>query len=302
MPLFNQPPQTSPEVPSVDPTNMAPVTKATKTITAESLIQWSAIKKESEDASSNPYIKNNQVAIAQEMRFLDVKYKVYTVIIGIILILMYVGIFTEQWIVSGALQETRAKRQSLDTIDTTISDTISRQEQYKQEQNLFKEITNNKNILITCINKQSSCDQLPNTITTNLDAVRAYLQLGNLQRSKMDVDESKILKNINEFITQKNILDTKRDYNGIVSSITIDNPENLENNIMKVPVGLTITFNSKQDLLTFLSNIENYVFAEWDDLSSSVLFRIEELKYDIVNYKESQDVQVSLSAYAYRWE
>jgi len=150
----------------------------------------------------------------------------------------------------------------LDTIDTTISDTISRQEQYKQEQNLFKEITNNKNILITCINKQSSCDQLPNAITTNLDAVRAYLQLGNLQRSKMDVDESKILKNINEFITQKNILDTKRDYNGIVSSITIDNPENLENNIMKVPVELTITFNSKQDLLTFLSNIENYVFAE----------------------------------------
>ena len=286
----------------MDPTNKAPVTKATKTITAESLIQWSAIKKESEDASSNPYIKNNQVAIAQEMRFLDVKYKVYTVIIGIILILMYVGIFTEQWIVSGALQETRAKRQSLDTIDTTISDTISRQEQYKQEQNLFKEITNNKNILITCINKQSSCDQLPNTITTNLDAVRAYLQLGNLQRSKMDVDESKILKNINEFITQKNILDTKRDYNGIVSSITIDNPESLENNIMKVPVELTITFNSRQDLLTFLSNIENYVFAEWDDLSSSVLFRIEELKYDIVNYKESQDVQVSLSAYAYRWE
>jgi len=150
----------------------------------------------------------------------------------------------------------------LDTIDTTISDTISRQEQYKQEQNLFKEITNNKSILITCINKQSSCDQLPNTITTNLDAVRAYLQLGNLQRSKMEVDESKILKNINEFITQKNILDTKRDYNGIVSSITIDNPESLENNIMKVPVELTITFNSKQDLLTFLSNIENYVFAE----------------------------------------
>ena len=286
----------------MDPTNKAPVTKVTKTITAESLIQWSAIKKESEDASSNPYIKNNQVAIAQEMRFLDVKYKVYTVIIGIMLILMYVGIFTEQWIVSGALQETRAKRQSLDTIDTTISDTISRQEQYKQEQNLFKEITNNKSILITCINKQSSCDQLPNAITTNLDAVRAYLQLGNLQRSKMDVDESKILKNINEFITQKNILDTKRDYNGIVSSITIDNPESLENNIMKVPVELTITFNSKQDLLTFLSNIENYVFAEWDDLSSSVLFRIEELKYDIVNYKESQDVQVSLSAYAYRWE
>ena len=286
----------------MDPTNKVSSTKSAKTITAESLIQWSAIKKESEDASSNPYIKNNQVAIAQEMRFLDVKYKVYTVIIGIILILMYVGIFTEQWIVSGALQETRAKRQSLDTIDTTISDTISRQEQYKQEQNLFKEITNNKNILITCINKQSSCDQLPNAITTNLDAVRAYLQLGNLQRSKMEVDESKILKNINEFITQKNILDTKRDYNGIVSSITIDNPENLENNIMKVPVGLTITFNSKQDLLTFLSNIENYVFAEWDDLSSSVLFRIEELKYDIVNYKESQDVQVSLSAYAYRWE
>ena len=47
-------------------------------------------------------------------------------------------------------------------------------------------------------------------------------------------------------------------------------------------------------------NIENNIFyTQNDGLNDSILYRIDELKYDIVNYRETQDVEISLSAYAY---
>lgn len=230
------------------------------------------------------------------MRFLSVKYRVYSVIVISIILLGYNPMMS-------IIQNTQAKWNSLSTLDTTITTTIEKEKIYKKEQALFDEISKNKNTLITCINKQSNCDKLPETISSDMNAVRAYLQIGDLKKSKMDIDESKILKNINEFITQKDILSEKRNYNGIVSAINIWGSNILENNIVKVPVDLKITFDNKQNLLSFLTNIENYIFVDdQNKLDSSILFRIESLQYDIVNYRESQDVSISLSAYAYKEE
>ena len=102
---------------------------------------------------------------------------------------------------------------------------------------------------------------------------------------------------------QKNILWEERLYNGVVTSINIGNPEDIENNIMKVPLSLLISFDEKEDLLSFLNNVENRVFSDpKDGLDDAILFRIETIQYDIVNYKDSQDVEISLSAHAYKWE
>ena len=199
------------------------------------------------------------------------------------------------------IQKTETKWDSLSILDEQINTTIEKEKIYKQQQKLFDEIARNKEILITCINKQSSCDKLPDTISKDIDAVRAYLQIGDLKKAKMDIDEAKILKNINEFITQKDIFSEKINRNGKVSSINIGDSSMLENNIIKVPIILTITFDNKQNLLSFLTNIENYIFVDPQyKLDASILFRIEELQYDIVNYRESQDVEISLSAYAYK--
>lgn len=247
-------------------------------------------------SSWTPWWKGNQIAIAQEMRFLSVKYRVYSVIVMSIILLGYNPMLS-------TIQNTQAKRNSLSELDTKINTTIEKEKTYKQQQMLFDEIARNKETLITCINKQSSCDKLPETVSKDLNAVRAYLQIGDLKKAKMDIDEAKILKNINEFIIQKDILSEQRNHNGKVSSISIGDSTVLEDNIIKVPIELTITFDNKQNLLSFLTNIENYIFVDPQyNLDASILFRIEQLQYDIVNYRESQDVAISLSAYAYKWK
>jgi hypothetical protein len=116
----------------------------------------------------------------------------------------------------------------------------------------------------------------------------------------MDINESKILKSINEFMTRENPLLLERKYNGNVTNITIGNAQPLENKIIKVPVSLTVTFNTKEKLINFISNIENNIYyTQTDGLNDSILYRIDQLTYDIVNYKETQDVSITLSAYAY---
>jgi hypothetical protein len=242
---------------------------------------------------NNKNVVNTNISQIQERRFIDVKYKIYTLVIVSVLILLYGP-------VNNALSTSWAKRQQGNEIDTTINQRIDSQEEYKTKTNLLKKIEENKEIIITCINLQDKCDQLPEDITSNIDTVKAYIQIGNLKRDKMDINESKILKSINEFMTKSDILSLDRKYNGTVTNILIDKTKILDNNIVKVPVSLTVTFNSKENLISFISNIEKNIFyTQNNGLNDSILYRIEELKYDIVNYKETQDVEITLSAYAY---
>ncbi|MBP7884951.1 hypothetical protein KAZ93_02075 [Patescibacteria group bacterium] len=228
------------------------------------------------------------------MRFLGVRYKIYSLIVITILVLIYTP-------VSDTLRSTWANRQSLDQIDNQITMIIARQEKYKQEEKMLTMIETQRDILVNCINKESQCDQLDESITKNLPVIKTYIQLGNLTREKMDVDEAKILKIINEFLTQKDFLSTKRSYNGIVNDILIADSIPLENNIVKVPISLRMTFDSKEDLLIFLENVENRVFTDSaNNTSVAVLFEIGEIGYDIVNYQDSQDVSIDLLAYAYK--
>ncbi len=246
-------------------------------------------------ATNGNNINNSVTNISQvqEKRFIDVKYKIYTLVIISLCILFYGPM-------SDAVSTSWQKRQQGNEIDTTINQRIDSQEEYKAKTNLLKKIEENKDIIITCINVQNKCDQLPEDITNNMDTVKAYIQIGNLKKEKMEINESKILKSINEFMTKADILSLERKYNGTVTNILIEKKKTLENNIVQVPMSLTVTFNNKENLISFISNIENNIFyTQSNGLNDSILYRIEELKYDIVNYKESQDVEISLSAYAY---
>lgn len=237
--------------------------------------------------------ENNNLSQVQEMRFVSVKYKIYTFVIVCILILLYGP-------VSDTLHASRNKREQGNTIDTTINKRIDSQQEYTTKTNLLKKIEQNKNLIITCINEKDKCDQLPEDINNNIKTVKSYIQIGNLRKDKMDINESKILKTINEFMIREDPLSVERKYNGNVTNIVIGETTKLENNIVKVPLSMTVTFNSKEKLVNFISNIENNIFyTETNGLNDSVLYHIEKLTYDIVNYKETQDVAISMSAYAY---
>jgi hypothetical protein len=236
---------------------------------------------------------DNNISQVQEMRFVSVKYKIYTFAIVCLLILLYGP-------VSNSIYASMDKRKQGDTIDATINARIDSQTEYTTKTNLLKKIEENKELIITCINEKNKCDQLSEDISTNMQTIKSYIQIGSLKKDKMDINESKILKTINEFMTREDPLSLERKYNGNVTNINIGEKTALENNIIQVPVSMTVTFNSTEKLINFISNIENNIFyTQTDGLNDSILYRIEQLTYDIVNYKETQDVAITLSAYAY---
>ena len=203
--------------------------------------------------------------------------------------------------ITNAFQTTLSKWQEANALTKTINQRIDDQHDYQVTTEFIKKIEENKSEVITCINQETGCATLPEDIKTNMEAVKDYIQIGDLQKSKMDIDESKILKSINEFITKSSSsLANERKYNGNVTDISIGENEVLSNNITQVPINLTITFNTQDNLIDFLNNLENKVFYDQiDGLNNSILYKIQEIKYDIVNYKDSQDVEVLLYAYAY---
>ena len=294
MPLFNNQTQPTLEVPSTPlqpkPQEVVQVEQTTNKVTINSLLN--GVQSPS-TASSKTKNTDDNFSQVQERRFVSVKYKIYTLAIVSLLILIYSP-------VSKSLQNSWNKREQGNVIDTTINTRIDSQAEYTTKTNLLKKIEENKELIITCINEQNKCDQLPEDIITNIETIKSYIQIGNLKKDKMDINESKILKTINEFMTREDPLSLERKYNGNVTNITISEKIALENNIIQVPVSMTVTFNSTEKLINFISNIENNIFyTQTDGLNDSVLYQIEKLTYDIVNYKETQDVAITLSAYAY---
>lgn len=271
-------------------TNTVAATPQANKVTLGSLLQGG-------NASNVPVVSsggNKTLSTVQEQRFLSVKYKIYTLIIASALIILY-GPLTS------AVQVTMNKWKEGNDLTTKINQRIDDQKDYQVTTDFIKEIENNKAEVITCINQEVWCDNLPDTIKEKTETVKDYIQIGDLTKPKMAINESKILKSINEFITKSSLSwPDERKYNGTVTDISIGDNEILDNNIVQVPINLTITFNTQDNLIDFLNNLENRIFYDQvDGLNNSVLYKIQEIKYDIVNYKDSQDVEVSLYAYAY---
>ncbi len=274
-------------------TTSTPVT--TNKVTIGTLLQGASRSTDASDVF--PVVSNTgnvSLSSSQEQRFNTVKYKIYTLIACSILIILYGPIIN-------AFQYTTAKwRESSDLTDT-INKRIDDQRDYQVTTDFIKKIEDNKADIIACINEETGCETLPEEITSHMDTVKWYIQIGSLQKAKMAINESKILKSINEFMTKSShSLLEERKYNGNVTDIAIGDNTILDNNIVQVPINLTITFNSQDNLIDFLNNLEKRVFYDQvDGLNNSILYKIQEIKYDIVNYKDSQDVEVLLYAYAY---
>ena len=58
-----------------------------------------------------------------------------------------------------------------------------------------------------------------------------------------------------------------------------------------------IVFENKDDLITFVDNIEQYIIQEKED---RILYTIDEVSYDIMQYDEKQSTKVSLTAYYFK--
>ncbi len=241
--------------------------------------------------------KSNNIPVwpgVDEIRFDNVKYKIYTLIIISAMIISY-------GMVVSAFQESSSKWNQGNEISKTIEKRIDDQRDYQETTEFIKKIEASKLAIISCFNIDKSCSELPEEIMKQKQAVKWYVQIGSLEREKMDIDEGKILKSINEFLLESSLSSIEeRTYNGVVTNITIGEKNELENHIIQAPINLTITFNSQNNLVDFLTNLEDRIFySQANGLNDSILYEVQQINYDIVNYDEAQDVEVILNVYAY---
>lgn len=90
-----------------------------------------------------------------------------------------------------------------------------------------------------------------------------------------------------------------------MARISIGDPRQSVDHLYNVPVSLSVTFATKNDMLSFLANIEKRVFREVKEdsmysLGNVVLYKIDSLSYDIMQYETAQDVQIGLTAWYYK--
>jgi uncharacterized alkaline shock family protein YloU len=82
--------------------------------------------------------------------------------------------------------------------------------------------------------------------------------------------------------------------NGSLEQVSFTNPvlvdEELE--LYKIPITMTIIFEHKKMLDSFLHNIEEKI-----SFTIPILYKVTALTYNIVNYTEEQSVNLSLDAY-----
>jgi len=61
-----------------------------------------------------------------------------------------------------------------------------------------------------------------------------------------------------------------------------------------VPIKVNITFENKDSLLSFIDNVETNVL---DDANYRILYKLDEVSYDIVKYTAEQKVDILMNAY-----
>ena len=114
----------------------------------------------------------------------------------------------------------------------------------------------------------------------------------------MIVNEKLILANINEYLI-RNIQnwDFTKNKNWVIDRISIWDPAKYDSNLYSVPVRLNISFENKDYLLSFISNVERKILVNQD---YRILYKIDQVSYDVVDYNDKQNVDIVLIAYYYQ--
>ena len=230
------------------------------------------IKELSEDTSEN------QLSIT---RVVTAKYKVYVIILLILWVLLgtrYLPQAYQYFEATQALEE--KKNKELNDLKAEIAN-------LEQSKVQLEDLQNNKDQIIACVNEEKECSSLSEGLKSDFWSVVSYLQMGNLNSKKMKIDEYLIKNNPREKVSSPN---------GVIEGIEIGEPEPVEKDsvFMKVPILIKVTFSDKDDLISFVDNIEKFIISNTED---SIRYKIEELSYDMMAYEESQTTDIVLTAY-----
>lgn len=173
-----------------------------------------------------------------------------------------------------------------------------------------------KEVCDTLFDNWKSCENKTCENTSyNLSVPVSFLQLHSLYNVKMDVDEKKILKNLDNYLIRTSMQNNTRTKVGDILKINIWNSEvvtkctqhlgqlwtssivkDCSDSFFMVPVNVTIDFSTIWDLTWFLYNVEKKMIDDWED---RILYKIQSVSYDILANEESQTTDIEMIAYYY---
>jgi hypothetical protein len=130
---------------------------------------------------------------------------------------------------------------------------------------------------------------LDTKIKDNFALARSFLLLSDLHDSKMEVNEKTLLKNINEYLLGKSV--------SSVQNISLGKPELVLGNLYSLPIQLRVEFSDKDKLFAFIDRVDKQIP---NTEAVRVLYKLDEVSYDIMHYNEVQTVDLSLNAFYYQ--
>jgi hypothetical protein len=181
----------------------------------------------------------------------------------------------------------------LDQIEEKLTSAEKDIEKAQLENDIIKELNDvgKQFTIINCLNFDE-CDDVDQELLKKIDLLRTYIVLTDIDSFKMNYNQRYFLKSIDSFL-----LRTEGGLpNGELLSVNFGNPKPVEDkyHLYALPFNITVEFDHKNMLFSFLENVERRV-----NMSLPILYRVESLNYDIIEYRYKQVVKVNMSAYYY---
>lgn len=226
-------------------------------------------------------------------RVVTAKYKVYVIALLIFGMLLGLKVLPQSWQKLQLTQQSFAQQQQeLTLLEEKIQD-------LNNQKKTRKLIDKAQQQIMQCINQDEQCDSLQQKVGQDWNTALAYLQLGSLSSEKMGVDEKKILKNLDQYLIKNDPDATHSSRNGDIQQIDIGEEKLLdaETKFYQLPIMVTVAFDDKDDLISFVDNIEKYIIPEPQD---RILYSVQELSYDMMAYDERQETEIWMLAYYFK--
>lgn len=316
-------------------------------------------------------------------RVVSIRYKIYVVLVAVLIFVIF------QWWMLNVFDKIKSKKADIEDLKVQIAAIEAKEQEYRENRALVDQIAELEPIIISCVNDWEWCNEVPEILqeSDNFSVARSYILLWDMEDPKMEINEKKIVKNIDSFLLKnfgeddnsdsenmlnKNSKSTKDtedkkvdnatwdtqdssewddeqiwessegqwshgvadedqsdlendedtdewdedewyesddeedgseetlgvfgEKNGTINKIVIWEKQKFNETLYYLPIELSINFDNKDGLLSFINNVEIKV-PEDEDLR--LLYKISKITYDVVNYDQNQESTIFMNLYYY---
>jgi len=137
--------------------------------------------------------EDTQVTSIASARVLSTRYKVY-----LLILLLVIYVFT-MYIFLPSIDRHQAEQSSLQNIVTQLQSFESKRLQYMADANYMQKLQEQEEIFLNCVNNQTACDALDPVLQDRLDLSMMLIKLNNITDPVMGIDEKRILASLNDY-------------------------------------------------------------------------------------------------------